>query len=354
MNAISRDTTVGSTPAAAGSPPVRRRRPALCLCVAAALLGSAAQPLMAASVPAATAPYARLLQSAGAGSPVLERNLPTFLRGFYTTANAGPLETMSRQVRDVVGELRSTVEGRGTARFTVRSTDQGSTTLACPRGGSVSVTNDTSGRFKAQTQATFRNCKVDGRRLEGYVHQFRPDARGERLIFGSSQETNFQPTFSYTDATGLVTRYDGSRNHFETDDRSGASLIWNGNWSLGSGSKRLDVTDMVLVTGRADGAFTYKVDLNMKGDLTNGRTVAVVNNAPFSGASGSSFSDGNMQLLVMDANRWPTSHTGFGPAADGSDRFDIDTQFYREPSAVDYTVQVPQRFGGGLIRLGDR
>ena len=353
MNALFRDTTVAPIPAAPGSRPARRRV-GRGLCVAVALLGSAVQPLMAASAPGTTSPYARLLQSAGPGSPVLERNLQTFLRGFYTAANAGPLETMSRPVRRIVGELRATVEGRGTARFAVRSGDSTWTTLACPQGGSVAVNNDTSGNFKAQTQANFRNCKVDGQRLQGYVHQFRISGRNERLIFGSSQETNFQPTFSYTDTGGLVTGYDGSRNYFETDGGSGASLIWNGNWSISAGSKRLAVTGMSLVTSYADNAFTYKVDLNMVGDLTNGRTVAVVNNAPFSGAFGSSFSDGNMQLLVMDANRWPTSHTGFGPAADGSDRFDIDTQFYREPSAVDYTVQVPQRLGGGLIRLGDR
>ena len=130
--------------------------------------------------------------------------------------------------------------------------------------------------------------------------------------------------------------------------------MWNGNWSIRSGSKRLDVTGMVLNTGHADNAFTYTSELNMTGNLTNGRTVAVVNNAPFSGTFGSPFSDGNMQLLVLDANRWPTSHTGFGPAHDGSDRFDIDTEFYRDPSAVNYATQVPQRFGGGLIRLGDR
>lgn len=268
-----------------------------------------------------------LLADIQPGSALSATNYPTFLSAYYRLVGSQLLQTITLNIDAVSIEIRAALAGE-TTRFVAESVAGPETdntlqaVLACPGGGRVSVTLSTGPLENATlfTEAiygdyrdslSYDNCSVDGISYNGIttehhttVFQSRVGRTASRRFggfvysggsTGANQFTNHpvgfgdaEDRFTISSSRGMSAVLYTQQSQIYLSSKPEPLQRWHGNWQLLQDDRsmtmeKMNITVVKSSTGR-DAVYTSVAPyFTLTGNVTNGRTIKVVNQAGVAG-----------------------------------------------------------------------
>ena len=233
------------------------------------------------------------LTSIGDGSPISVENSRNFLPVFFNIANGDHARYVYDRFIEVYKGSLDTVNGEDSV-FTVESTDELSTTFACPEGGTYVVSTAEIQRVAIKHE--FNACLIGDESFEGSLVTFYADFSDPvKPHYSLTSNLDDIGPFVYRDSSGVqfTTRglYDDTRGANLNGIADGDRYQWSGQIEIDDGSQLLtfergnsNVARYVTPATDRNATELYKTfssTMNLSGAITNGRNLRVQTLNPF-------------------------------------------------------------------------